>query len=120
MIVFRDNEYQDSQAVGSVVGALILWQALVAADNEARPQQLAFTLACSSESRASRVAGFLRRHRACAVTRVSRVEARHPEDWHVQGTTRHEVQSLANLEALFTWLRGAANSHQVKLVSLAM
>jgi len=120
MNFFRDNEYQDSQAVGSVVGALGLWQALVAADDEARPRQLAFTLVCSSESRASRVAGYLRRHHACAVTRVSRVEARHREDWRVEGATRYEVQSLANLEGLFTWLRGAANSHQVKLVSLAM
>lgn len=114
----NDNEYQDSLAVGSLVGALVLWQALVAANGHDLRQQLAFRLVCPSESRALRVAGFLRRNRACILTRVNYIEAERGGDWRVEGATRHEVQSLANLEALFTWLRRAAQAHQVKLLNL--
>jgi hypothetical protein len=69
---------------------MAMWQALVAADRAAQSHHLAFRLVCSSESRAARV----------------------------EGATRPEVQSLANLETLFTWLRRTANSHQVSVAKV--
>jgi len=116
----RDNEYQDSRAPGALVGALSLWRALQRNDTHTQPQHLTFALACSSESRALCVAAFLRRNRACATTRVDQIEAHPRTDWRVQGATRREVQSLPNLEGLFTWLREAAHAHQVNLLDLSL
>ena len=116
----RDNEYQDGMAVGALVGALGLWRTLLGNNKHTQPQQLAFALACSSESRALRVAAFLRRNRACAATRIDQIDAAARADWLVQGATRREVQSLANLESLFTWLRRAAHAHQVNLLDLRL
>lgn len=116
----RDNEYQDSMAVGALVGALGLWRNLLDDNKHIQPQHLTFALACTSESRAHRVAAFLRRNRACARTRIDQVDAAARADWLVQGATRREVQSLANLEDLFTWLRRAAHAHQVNLLDLRL
>lgn len=115
----RDDEYQDSLATGSLVGALALWQSLLAANRHTQPQQLAFGFVCSSESRARRVAAALLRHRACATARVHPTEGKARADWRIEGTTRQEVQSLPNLEGLFTWLTTAAQDHQVTLHDLA-
>jgi hypothetical protein len=116
----RDNEYQDPRALGSLPGALHIWQAVRAACQSSLPQHIAFTFSCPSESRAHRVAGFLRRRLACAATRVSQVVGAGDEAWHVHGSTQREVQSLPNLEQLSTWLRSTASSHQVELVRLTL
>jgi hypothetical protein len=116
----RDNEYQDSGATGSLVGALALWRALVAAKAHTRPRQLVFGIACSSESRARRVAAHLRRNSACARTQVNSVAADARKNWRIDGSTRAEIQTLANLEHLFTWLRRASRSHQVHLLELRL
>jgi hypothetical protein len=113
---FRDNEFQDSRSVGSLRSALGLWQDLLVAGTDSHFRPVVFHLRCASESRAHRVAGFLRRRRACAITRVSWDPAGEGH-WRLDGATRHEVQTLANLEHLFTWLRRAAHSHQVDLAT---
>jgi hypothetical protein len=118
MKAMRDNEYQDSNTVGALVGALALWRTLQVSNRQSQPQQVTFELVCSSESRALRTAAFLRRNPACTTTSVTYVQAKPRADWRVQGATRREVQSLANLERLFTWLRQAADSHQVRLTDL--
>ncbi len=115
----RDDEYQDPRLMGSLVGAFHAWQVLVDAADQVEPQHLAFAFSCPSESRARRVAAFLRRRIACETTRVSHVDGRTRDEWRVDGVTRHEIQSLRNLERLFTWLRTAAQSHQVALIGLA-
>ena len=120
MTFIRDNEYQDGSAVGALVGAFAIWQGLLTRNTHTKPHQLAFALVCTSESRALRVASFLHRNRACATTQVSRLQALPRADWRVQGATRREVQSLANLEGLFTWLRRAAHAHQVELANLRL
>jgi hypothetical protein len=117
---FRDNEYQDSRATGSLVGASRLWRHLLINHGHTKARHLAFALACTSESRALRVAAHLHRSRACAATRIDQIDAEPRTNWLVQGTTLPEVQSLANLEGLFTWLSRAAHAHQVRLVALEL
>ena len=120
MNVTLDDEYQDSRTVGALVGALALWRSLLSSDQQAQPQQLAFSLVCPSEARALGMAAFLRLNPACATTWVNYIHADPLANWRVQGATRLEVQSLQNLEGLFTWLRQAAASHQVNLTDLSL
>lgn len=115
-----DNEYHDPSSLGSLSGALRLWQTVRAAREETSPRHVTFTFSCPTESRADRVAGYLRRRRACVTTRVSQSESTGPEAWQVEGLTHHQIQSLPNLEHLSTWLRTAASSYRVDLVSLTL
>ena len=114
-----NTEYQDPRLPGSLSRALQAWQILVARRCEGNPQHIAFTFSCPSESRAHRVAGFLRRRLVCGATTVSRIEGGSRDEWHVDGKTRYQMQSLRNLEHLFTWLRGTAHRHQVQLIDLS-
>jgi hypothetical protein len=116
----RDNEYQDPSAHGSLSGSLRMWQAARADGEETVRQQLVFTLDCPSESRAARVAGYLRRSLDCAMVRVDRSSGTGAETWQVEGSTRFEIQSLVKLERLSTWLRRSASRHQVHLVGLTL
>jgi len=117
---FRDDEYNDPRALGSLSGALRIWQTVGAAHRENTPHHFVFTFRCRGESRAGRVAGFLERRLACVMTMVSRGVGTDHEAWHVHGSTRREIQSLRSLEQLSTWLREAASSHQVDLIRLTL
>lgn len=97
-----------------------LWQSLLAAGRDAEILRIIFTLSCSSESRATRVAGFLRRRRACSATRVHHVTGASRDTWHVHGSMHPAIQSLPDLEAIWTWLRRAAQSHQVALLRVTV
>ncbi len=114
----RDNEYHDPRTLGSLSGSLRMWQGVRPEVKEEVPHHLTFTLSCPSESRANRVAGHLRRSLACGVVRVSRVEAPGEPGWQVQGSTHFEIQTLARIERLSSWLRRSAGQHQVYLVGL--
>ncbi len=116
----RDNEYHNPRALGSLSGALRIWQTVGAAHREDSPHHFVFAFRCRSESRAGRVAGFLQRRLACAMTRVSRGVGADRQAWHVHGSTRREIQSLRSLEQLSTWLREAASSHQVDLIRFSL
>ena len=120
MSLTSDNEYQDSRAVGALVGALALWRNLLTDNQHVQPQQLAFALVCPNEARALGMAAFLRLNPSCATTWVNHIHADPLANWRVQGATRLEVQSLQNLEGLFTWLRQAAASHEVSLTDLTL
>jgi hypothetical protein len=115
-----DNEYHNPSELGSLSGALRIWRTVAAAHRENSPHHFVFTFCCRSESRADRMAGFLRRSLACAMTRVSRGVGADHEAWHVHGSTRREIQSLRSLEQLSTWLRSAAGSHQVDLIRFTL
>ena len=119
MTTLRD-EYHDPGAVGSLRGALHTWRTLHDARREAVPSSVRFTLSCRSEARAHRVAGFLRRRIACRVTQVHHVAGAHRDTCHVHGSTHREVQSLTNLQYLWTWLRCTADSDQVALLRIAV
>jgi hypothetical protein len=95
-----------------------MWQGVRADGQESARQHLVFTLSCPSESRAARVAGYLRRSLACAAVRVDRSPG--SDTWQVEGSTHFEIQSLTTLERLSTWLRRSASRHQVYLVGLAL
>lgn len=117
----RSNKtYQDPRAAGSLSGLLRQWQALPASARDPATSLVTFTLSCSGESRATRVAASLRRRRACSEASVEHVaEGRH-ETWHVHGATGAAIHSLADLEATWTWLRRTAQSHQVRLVRITL
>lgn len=110
----QDDEYQDSRAPGSLAGASVLWRRLLASRLQSEPQRLGFRLRCSSESDAELLAATLRQ-RDGASARVHRIESLSQPGWCIQGETQSEIQSLANLEDLFTWLRQVAHTHQVEL-----
>jgi hypothetical protein len=114
----RDDEYQDSLLAGSLAGALRAWLRLLASNTEAIPLRVVFTLSCPGESRALRVAGYLRRRLSCPKTTIGRIDGGTRDEWQVEGTTVAEVQSLADLERVFTWLSRTANRHQVRLIGL--
>lgn len=117
----RSNKtYQDPRAAGSLSSALRQWQEFRATGHDKASTHINFTLSCRGESRAERVASFLRRRRACAVTRLDRVAGPDPETWHVHGSTHAAIHSLADVEATWTWLREAASSHQVALLHIAV
>ena len=120
MATRSDKTYQDPRATGSLSGLLRRWQKLAAADRDSAKMQVSFTLSCGGESLATRVAGFLLRRRACAETRIHQVAGGRRDTWHVHGTTRPAIHSLADLEATWTWLRKAAVSHQVRLLRITL
>lgn len=112
--------YQDPHGAGSLSAALRAWQALRAAKRLTATTPIRFTLSCWSESRAVRVAAFLRRSRGCAVTQLHQVAGARRDTWHVHGSTHPAIHSLSDLEAVWTWLRSAAKSHQVALVHVTI
>lgn len=112
---FRDSEYQNPDLPGSLVGAFRAWQALTASGRTRDLQRLAFTLSCPDADSAHKVAWFLDQRPICEATKVTRIDRDGREEWHIIGTTRQEVQSLTNLERLFTWLRVVAINYQVDL-----
>jgi hypothetical protein len=117
----RSNKtYQDPKGAGSLSGLLRLWQKLGASERASATTLVTFTLSCSGESRATRVAGFLRRRRNCAETRVHRVAGGRRDTWHVHGSLSPAIHSLADLEAIWTWLSRAALSHQVSLLGITL
>jgi hypothetical protein len=120
MAVRSDKTYQDPRAAGSLSGLLQRWQRLHPSGRDAATTLVTFTLSCSGESRATRVSGFLRRRRACAETRVHHVAAGRRDTWHVHGSIRPAMHSLADLEATWNWLRRAAQSHQVSLLRITL
>lgn len=118
MATRSDKTYQDPRATGSLSGLLRRWQKLRTAERDTAKTLVTFTLSCGGESRATRVAGFLLRRRACAETRVHQVAGGRRDTWHVHGSTHPAIHSLADLEATWTWLRQAAASHQVRLLRI--
>lgn len=116
----RKTRYHDPSRSGSLSQALRQWQELLAAGRDAMPQRLVFTLACGSESRAVRIAGFLRRRLNCEALVVQRVAGGLRDTWHVEGSTRPAVTSLTSLESAFSWLQGAAKDHQAVLVGIGL
>ena len=115
----RDDEYHDPGVKGSLSGSLGMWLTVRADGREAVHHNLVFTLSCPSESRADRVAGYLRRSLACGAVTVGRSPADH-DAWQVEGSTHFEIQSLSRLERLSSWLRRSAGRHQVYLVGLTL
>ena len=120
MATRSDKTYQDPRTAGSLSRALRLWQSLRASCRETVTTQICFTISCWGESRATRVAGFLRRRRACAVTRIHQVAGARRDTWHVHGVMHPAIRSLPDLEATWTWLRRAAHSHQVALLRVTL
>ena len=115
-----EKTFQDPRSVGSLSAALKVFDALRAAEKEKRSIRIVFTLSCWSESRAERVASVLRRRRGCRVTRLRQVPGGTRDRWHVYGSLAPEVYSLTDLEATWSWLRRAAERHQVSLVRIAL
>jgi len=117
----RSNKtYQDPSTAGSLSSALRLWQSVHDVPRDTAILHVSFTLSCWGESRATRVAGFLRRRRACAGITVHRVAEARRDTWHVHGSMNPAIQSLSDLEATWTWLRRAAQSHQVDLLRVTL
>ena len=115
-----DKTYQDPRSVGSLSAALKVFDALRAAEKEKRSIRIVFTLSCWSESKAQRIASVLRRRRGCRVTRLRQVRGGTRDRWHVYGSLAPSVYSLTDLEATWSWLRRAAERHQVSLVRIAL
>lgn len=116
----QETQYQNPRAIGSLSGALAAWQRLRGRRAEATPRRVVFTFSCWSESRARRVAGFLRRRTACAATRVHHVAGASRDTWQVSGSTHPAIHTLASLEAAWSWLRRAGHSHQAVLLRVAV
>lgn len=119
-MISRNTKYQRPGSLGSLSGALQMWLAIQPEAGEPPSHHLAFTLSCSSESRATRVAGALRRRRDCGAAAIVHAPREDRDGWDVVGTTRVEIQSLRGLERLSTWLSQTAASHQVRLTHLAL
>ena len=107
--------YQDGESPDSLAAALRMWLELLSSETSRRDQQLTFTFACQGESRALRVAGYLRRRLQCVSANVYRIDGGERDEWHIEGTTRSETQSLSDLERLFAWIGGTAARHQIQL-----
>ena len=120
LIRVRDTRFDDPVAVGSLRSALRLWDGTVRGGSSEAPYSVRFTYTCRSEARALRVAGALRRRKACAAARPVASSRPGSQLWHVQGRTHARPQSLASLGQVSNWLRGLAASHQVSLVRLAL
>jgi hypothetical protein len=114
----RKTRYHDPDRSGSLSHALRQWQELLADGRDALPQRVVFTLACGSESRANRIAGFLRRRLTCDALVVQRVAGGPRDTWQIEGSTRPAVTTLTSLESTFGWLQGAARNHQAVLVEI--
>lgn len=121
MTASLDNEYQDSTALGSLVGALGMWRGLLASRRHADPHQLTFAYVCPGQPEARALAAFLRDHDSSAVTAVGPQRgALAFDEWQVQGITHRKVQSLPQLERILTRLRLAGADHRSRLVTLAI
>lgn len=112
----RDTEYQDPSTLGSLSRALQMYLTMRDDGQHTFPQRITFTILCPSEARANRLARFLCRRLACGTADVSQLPGPGRDGWQVTGSTIPELQSLRGLERLSTWLRLAADSHQVRLV----
>ena len=112
-----DKTYQDPKAVGSLSSILRLWQTL---QSDTGTLCINFTLSCWSESRANRVAGFLRRRMGCKDARVHHVAGGGRDTWHIHGSMHPMVHSLPDVEEAWTWLRQSAQSHQVTLLRITL
>ena len=115
-----DKTYQDPRAAGSLSSLLPLWRKLRSSRRDTAITLVTFTLSGEGESRATRVAGFLRRRRACAETRVHHVAGGGRDTWHVHGSLYPSIHSLPDLEATWTWLRRTAQKHHVRLLRIAL
>ena len=115
-----DTEYQNPSDAGSLSHVLTLWMAVLATGLQTTPYQLSFIIECRGEARARRVARFLQRRLACEATEVSASGPTNREGWTVSGSSSMEVQSLRGLERFATWLRRAAESHQVHVRQLSL
>lgn len=115
-----DNVYQDPGLPGSLVAALRAWQALVLRGDQIDLRQLAFTYSCPSITVAHEVSALLHQRPTCETTMLSRVGVGSGQVWQVRGTTCHQVQSLVNLERLFTWLRTVGQTHRASLTVLSL
>lgn len=111
-----DKTYQNPKAVGSLSSVLWLWQNL---QPDTGTLRVNFTLSCWSESRATRVAGFLRRRLGCKA-RVHHVAGGSRDTWHIHGSLHPMTHSLPDLEEAWTWLRQSAQSHQVTLLRITL
>ena len=120
MATRADKKYQDPHAAGSLSSLLRVWQRFRTSGRDAAATRISFTLSCGGEARATRLAGFLRRRRACEVTRVHNVAGARRDTWHVHGSTRSAIHSLPDLEGIWTWLRQAAHNHQCTLLRIAL
>jgi hypothetical protein len=117
----RSNKtYHDPRTAGSLSSLLRSWQQLRASRHSPDPIRVSFTLSCWGESRATRVAGFLRRRRHCADTTVHQVAGAHRDTWHVHGSTYPSIASLSDLEQTWLWLRKVAQSHQVGVLRIRL
>ncbi len=117
----RSNKtYQDPRRPASLSRLLKLWQDVPESQRAGNTIRVTFTLSCWGESRATRVAGFLRRRRECAESTIHRVAGGRRDTWHVHGSTHPAIRSLADLEHIWTWLRAAARSHQVDVVRIRL
>jgi hypothetical protein len=117
MAIRSDKTYQDPKAVGSLSSILRLWQTL---QSDTGTLRVNFTLSCWSESRATRVAGFLRRRMGCKGARVHHVAGGSRDTWHIHGSLHPMVNSLPELEEAWSWLRQSALSHQVTLLRITL
>lgn len=120
MATRSDKTYQDPRATGSLSSALRLWQAVESSPKRTPDRRVVFTLSCWSESRATRLAGSLRRRRACAVTRIHQVAGARRDTWHVHGFMSPAIRSLSDLETTWSWLQRTAHSHQVALLRVTL
>lgn len=120
MAIRSNKTYQDPLAVGSLSNLLRSWQRLRGSRRAPNPIRVTFTLSCWGESRASRVAGFLRRRRVCAGTTVHQVTGAQRDIWHVHGSTYPAIPSLSDLEQTWLWLRGVSQSHQVGMLRIRL
>jgi hypothetical protein len=114
-----DKTYQDPRRAGSLSRALTAWQTLKDS-GDSGSTRVNFTLSCFGESRATRVVGLLRRRRSCTNIQVHQVSGARRDTWHVHGSLDPAIRALADLEAIWTWLREAADSHQVTLLRIAL
>jgi hypothetical protein len=120
MFKLPEDEYQDPRAVGSLSGALRIWQSVLATATKPGPHNCSFRFSCASELSADRLAQSLRRRQSCETTTVSRVAGERLDTWDVHGYTYPEVPSLSSLERLSTWLRRCGDAYRVKLVQLSL
>lgn len=115
-----DTTYQDPRGAGSLSRALSAWQHLQDSGDESGAARVGFTFSCWGESRATRVAAFLRRRRSCAEIRLCHASGGGRETWHVHGSLNPARRALPDLEGIWTWLREAADSHQVTLLRVTL
>ncbi len=115
-----DNEYRDPRTPGSLSGALRLWQGIRSGQLEPVVAQLRFAFLCSTEERAARVAGFLRRQHRWQ-TDGARPDTPFADDsWRVRGATPFALQSLDTIERCSACLARIARCHGVRLVSVTI